>query len=82
MKRALQIILVVSIGGLAFSGYLTYLELFAAGPAPTTCEPLGEPGTIAGYPPCVYGFVMYLVVATVAVVGLLRGRRRRIAIAP
>lgn len=76
MTRALWIILVVGLGGLAFSGYLTYQELFAAEPA-TACAPVGEPGTIAGYPPCVYGFVMYAVVVAVAAIGLAQGRRSR-----
>jgi hypothetical protein len=80
MRRALQIILVVSLGGLAFSGYLSYRELFAPTPE-AACTPIGEPGTIAGYPPCVYGFFMYLGVAAIASVGLWRGRRRPVPVA-
>ncbi|HYL22171.1 MAG TPA: hypothetical protein VEU74_10450 [Gemmatimonadales bacterium] len=71
-KRALWAILIVSLCGVAFSGFLTYRELFqgAAG-----CSAVA-PGTILGYPPCIYGFFMYLVVATLAVGGLDAERRR------
>jgi uncharacterized membrane protein len=74
MKRALWIILGIGFAGLAFSGYLTYEELFAA-EAAVACNPIGQPGTMLGYPPCVYGFAMYLAVVTVASLGLLGGRR-------
>ncbi len=76
MKPALQIILGISLLGLAFSGYLTAGEMFAAHPA-ETCEPVGAPGTVLGYPPCVYGFFMYLAVTVTATVGLWLGRRAR-----
>lgn len=74
MKRALQIILAISLFGVAFSGYLSYGELFAAGAA--QCPAPGTPGTVLGYPACVYGFFMYLAIATLAVAGLNAGRRR------
>lgn len=76
MKRSLQIILAIAVVGLAFSGFLTSRELFASGPA-ETCPAVGQPGTILGYPPCVYGFVMYLGIVLVAAGGLLAGRRNR-----
>jgi len=79
MKRALLIILVFALAGLAFSGTLTYREVFAAA---ATCPSPGAPGTILGYPACVYGFFMYLGVAAVAAWGLLSGRRTREAIGP
>lgn len=69
MKGALQSILTVSVLGVLFSGYLSYLDLFGE-PAAPACPPLGTPGTILGYPPCVYGLVMYLVVALTAALGL------------
>ena len=74
MKRALQIITVIALFGLSFSGVLSYRELFGAPAA--TCPAPGAPGTIFGYPACVYGFVMYLLVATTAIWGLASGRRR------
>lgn len=76
MKRSLQIILAIGLVGLAFSGYLTSREIFAPA-ASGTCPAVGEPGTILGYPPCVYGFVMYLAIVVVAGAGLLAGRRTR-----
>jgi len=72
MKRALQVILVFALGGLAFSGTLTYREVFASA---AKCPSPGAPGTILGYPACVYGFFMYLAITVVAIVGLRAGSR-------
>jgi uncharacterized membrane protein len=72
MKALLLLILVVAAGGLAFSGYLTYRELFAS--APSSCTPVGEPGSMLGAPPCIYGFFMYLTITIMAVLGLTRRR--------
>lgn len=66
-KRALQTILVIGLGGLVFSGYLSYQEFYGAAP---TCSPLGQPGSIFGYPACVYGFIMYLGIVIIALLGL------------
>lgn len=74
-KKALQLILAVSLFGVAFSGALSYKELFGAGA--TTCPAPGAPGTVFGYPACVYGFFVYLILAGLAVAGLgaiARGR--------
>lgn len=68
MKRALQVILAISTFGLLFSGVLTYRELF--GIAATSCPAPGAPGTVFGYPACVYGFFMYLAITAVAGFGL------------
>lgn len=70
MKRALQVILALGIFGLLFSGVLTYHELFGA--AAETCPAPGAPGTVFGYPACVYGFFMYLAITVTASVGLTR----------
>lgn len=75
MKRALQIILGVSLFGVVFSGTLSYQEVFAKTAA--VCPSPGAPGTVLGYPACVYGFFMYLLVAGTAALGLFAGRRRR-----
>ena len=72
MKRALQLILVIALAGLAFSGTLTYREVFAAA---AKCPSPGAPGTILGYPACVYGFFMYLAITAVAIAGLRAGSR-------
>lgn len=71
--RALQVILAVSLFGLLFSGTLTYREFF--GPSALSCPSPGAPGTILGYPACVYGFAMYLLLVAIAVLGL-RGAAR------
>jgi uncharacterized membrane protein len=71
---ALRIILGIALFGVAFSGYLSYGELF--GPGAQSCPAPGAPGTVFGYPACVYGFFMYLAVAFVAVAGLSAEQRR------
>jgi hypothetical protein len=71
-RRALQVILGISLFGLMFSGFLTYREFFASQPV-AACSPIGAPGTILGYPPCVYGFFMYLAIVGMAAWGL-KGR--------
>ncbi|HUL48874.1 MAG TPA: hypothetical protein VLT79_02545 [Gemmatimonadales bacterium] len=73
MKRALQAILGVSSFGLVFSGVLTYHELF--GQAALTCPAPGAPGTVFGYPACVYGFFMYLLITAIAISGLVTPKR-------
>ncbi|HEX6050566.1 MAG TPA: hypothetical protein VFZ21_14905, partial [Gemmatimonadaceae bacterium] len=55
--RALQVILGLSLFGTAFSGVLTYQELFGA--SALSCPAPGAPGTVFGYPACVYGFFLY-----------------------
>jgi hypothetical protein len=71
LKRALQVVLIVALLGVAFSGVLTYRD-FAA--QTQSCTPFAPPGTLFGYPPCVYGLVMYAVVAVIALWGLV-GKR-------
>ncbi len=73
MRPLLTIIFVLAIGGLAFSGYLSYRELFGP-PGAATCPSVGAPGTVLGSPACVYGFFMYLAIAVIAAVALARRR--------
>ena len=68
MRTALRLIFVVSLAGLGFSGMLTYQELW--GTSPTSCPSPGAPGTVLGYPACVYGFFMYLLVAVISFLGM------------
>lgn len=72
MKPLLLLILLIAAGGLAFSGYLSYRELFASEPG--QCTPVGQPGTIFGAPPCIYGFFMYLAIVVMASLALFRRR--------
>jgi uncharacterized membrane protein len=67
---AIKIIFVISILGLAFSGFLTYQELFVS-TSGASCPTPGAPGTVFGYPACVYGFVMYLIIFIISGLGLL-----------
>lgn len=80
MKRALQIILAVGLFGAAFSGVLSYQEL--SGTAAAACPAPGAAGTVFGYPACIYGFFMYLIVSGTASWGLLAGRRDPRPMAP
>ncbi len=70
---ALRVVLGLSLFGVAFSGVLTYRELF--GTTALSCPAPGAPGTVLGYPACVYGFLMYVAIAVVSSLGL-RGARR------
>jgi len=62
--KALKIIFVITIIGVIFSGTLTYKEFF--GSSAISCPSPGAPGTVFGYPACVYGFFMYLILAIVS----------------
>ncbi len=67
-RKALQVILLVSLMGVSFSGVLTWMELTR--PGTQGCTLGGAPGTILGAPACVYGLVMYLILAVTAGLGL------------
>ena len=73
MKLALQVLLGISLFGVAFSGTLTYQELFGA--TVVSCPAPGAPGTVFGYPACVYGFFMYLVMVVVSILGLKAAKK-------
>jgi uncharacterized membrane protein len=68
-KMALQIILVISLVGLLFSGFLSYRELFGGGCnlGFVTCGT--KTGPIFGMPACVLGFFMYLLIFVVSYLG-------------
>ena len=72
MRRALQWVFAISLFGVVFSGTLSYREVFGSSAA--ACPAPGAPGTVFGYPACVYGFFMYLVLATLSGAGLWSGR--------
>lgn len=75
MKRALYVILGISLFGVVFSGTLAYREVF--GHAVAVCPSPGRAGTVLGYPACVYGFFMYLIIVSTALAGLVAGRCSR-----
>lgn len=63
---AMKIIFGVAVFGMCFSGYLTYKELFAPTPGGAVCPTPGAAGTVFGYPACVYGFFMYLLIVIIS----------------
>jgi hypothetical protein len=72
MRRALQVNLGLAAFGTIFSGVLSYQELF--GTTAMACPAPGAPGTVFGYPACVYGFFMFLIITAVAASGLRSSR--------
>jgi len=61
----LKLIMLFSVFGILFSGYLSYVEIFLGG---TACG-AGVPGAISqifGIPVCVYGLFMYIVIGVLA----------------
>jgi len=71
MWRALQLSFLLSLAGTLFSGTLSYRELFGA--SALACPAPGAPGTLLGYPACVYGFFMFLALTVVTGLGLWAG---------
>jgi len=67
-EQSLNVIVVIALAGLLFSGYLSYNELFLGAASCNAAAPALT--AIAGLPVCVYGFVMYVLVLATAVVGL------------
>lgn len=61
---SLKIILGIAIAGMLFSGYLSYGELIQK-----AC-PIGGCSIMFGLPVCVYGFIMYLAVLIVSLLGI------------
>lgn len=72
MKRdaALKMIIVISIAGMLFSGYLSYTEIFA-GYCGASQLGMGSCTDVFQIPVCVYGLLMYLAVFIVSLIGLL-----------
>ena len=66
--RSLQLILGLSLFATIFSGTLTWREL--VGGSAMSCPAPGAPGTVFGWPACVYGFFMFLCVDLLAAAGL------------
>lgn len=62
--NALNTVLVLSIAGMLFSGYLSFTEITTK-----TCAIGGGCSALAGIPTCVYGFVMYLAIFIICILG-------------
>ena len=68
---ALKIILLISLAGVLFSGYLSYTELFA-GFCGAAKLGLGSCTNVFQIPACVYGLVMYLLIFIISLLGILK----------
>jgi uncharacterized membrane protein len=68
-QTALKTILGIAIAGMLFSGYLSYTELFA-GFCGAASLGMGSCTNVLQIPACVYGFVMYLIVLIISIIGL------------
>jgi uncharacterized membrane protein len=68
-ETALKTVAWLSVAGMLFSGYLSYTELFA-GFCGAAKLGMGSCTDVGGVPACVYGFVMYLIVFIVSVLGM------------
>lgn len=64
-KTALKTIYLLSLAGVLFSGFLSYNELVRG-----VCVFGGGCSIIAGLPSCVYGFVVFLAVFIISILGL------------
>jgi len=71
MKKntALKTILGISVAGILFSGYLSYTELFA-GFCGAAELGMGNCSNVFQIPACVYGFVMYILVFVISLLGI------------
>ena len=68
-ETALKIILIISIAGMLFSGYLSYTEIFASFCGASYLG-MGSCSNVFQIPACVYGLVMYLLVFVISLIGL------------
>ena len=64
-RLSLRIVFIISIAGLLFSGYLSYSELVQK-----ACI-FGGCTFVLGLPSCVYGFIMYLAVLIISLLGIM-----------
>jgi len=62
---ALKVVLAISVGGMLFSGYLSFGELVM-----NVCPVGGGCSNLLGVPTCVYGFVMYTLIFLTSLLGL------------
>ncbi len=74
LRRTLMMVFLFTLAGVAFSGTLSYRELTGAA---ASCPAVGAPGTIFGLPACVYGLVMFALLAVLSGFGLWHTRPRR-----
>jgi len=73
-KNALLTILIISVAGILFSGYLSYGELFNGTCSATSFVHCGS-WSFADLPACVYGLVMYTAVFSISLLGYARTKK-------
>ena len=64
----LKIVATIAAAGILFSGYLSYGELFQK-----TC-PVEGCSYMLGMPACIYGFIMYLAVFIISIIGITKSK--------
>jgi hypothetical protein len=64
-QAALKVILAVSVAGMLFSGYLSFSEVVLG-----VCALGGGCALLLGVPTCVYGFAMYTLIFSAALLGI------------
>jgi uncharacterized membrane protein len=67
--QALKFILIISVAGILFSGFLSYREL-TTGAGSCSIAAAGTICSILGIPVCVYGLIMYTLVFLISLRGL------------
>jgi uncharacterized membrane protein len=76
-KTAVIIVLAVAIGGMIFSGYLSYTNLWGNGCTNSLISCGGAKQVkIFGQPTCVYGFFMFTIEAIMAIFALIKTDRK------
>jgi uncharacterized membrane protein len=70
-ETALKAILIISLAGMLFSGYLSYTELFA-GFCGSEKLGMGSCTNVFQIPACVYGLIMYLIIFIISLIGLIK----------
>jgi hypothetical protein len=73
LSNALKVTLIFALGGLIFSGYLSYYNIWGNGCQHALISCGGAKAVkIFGQPTCYYGFIMYLVTAILSAIGLAK----------
>lgn len=71
MERSRLTILVLSIAGLLFSGYLTFTKLFSQ-----TCSLSEGCQYLWGYPTCMYGFIFFSLLFIIGILAMVMKRQK------
>ncbi|MFA6197764.1 MAG: vitamin K epoxide reductase family protein [Patescibacteria group bacterium] len=76
LSTALKVTLVFGLGGVIFSGYLSYYNIWGSGCEHAFISCGGAKAVkIFGQPTCVYGFFMFLITAILSLIGLAKSSK-------